>query len=50
MTEPPPDDDPPDESPNGQGRESDTMQSVARVSGMMARKIAALKRYIVMME
>lgn len=50
MTEPPPDDDPTEESPNGQGEESDTVQSVARVNGMMAKTMVALTRYIVVGE
>ena len=50
VTEPPPDDDPTEESPNGQGEESDTVQSVARVNGMMAKTMVALTRYIVVGE
>ena len=45
--ESPPEDDPPDMPSNGQGEESDAVQSVARVKGMMAKKMAALRKYIV---
>ena len=50
MTELPPDDDPPERSPKGQGEESDTVQSVAKVNGMMVKKIVALGRYMVINE
>ena len=50
MTEPPPEDDPPEESPNGQGEESDTVQSVARVKDIMVKNMVALRRYIMMGE